>query len=1147
MTFDDILEQIITLLKRQGRVSYSALRRRFEIDDAYLNDLKDEILYVHESEARADERGLAWTGATDAILDPSSQAVQPTTPPIAEPAQPTAVESSSANVPEAERRQLTVMFVDLVDSTRLSSQLDPEDLREIVREYQRSCSDVITKYDGYIAQLLGDGLLVYFGYPMAHEDDPQRAVRSGLEIMGAISALNTRLEPSRGIRLAIRLGIHTGLVVVGEMGGGGRLEQLALGETPNVAARIQGIAEPNTMVISADTHQLVDGYFDCRISGEYRLKGIPQPVTAYRVLQEGHSQNRLDVVASTGLTPLVGRESEMSLLLDRWEQAKSGQGQVALLSGEAGIGKSRLIRTLREHVSTASHSRLECRCSPYFQNTTLYPLLDLLERTLGFDRQDTPEIKLQKLAAALSQYRLDVATTVPLLAFPLSIPLPEDRYPPLHMTPQRRKQKGLETFMAIMLEMAEREPLLFILEDLHWVDATTIEFLDLLMEQAPTASILAVLTCRPEFQPSWGFKSHLTPIALNRLPRHQIETLIERVTAGQRLPDEVIQHLIEKTDGVPLYVEEMTKALLESGHLKENDAGYELTQPLATLSIPATLQDSLMARLDNLDTAKAVAQLGATIGRQFSYDLLQAVSPLSETSLRRELDKLVDAALIYQRGVAPNLTYFFKHALIQDTAYDSLLRSTRQGYHRRIAEVLETQFPEAIESQPELLAHHYTETGLYDKAVDYWRQAGQRAMVRSANLEVIAHLTKGLALLNLLPDTPDRHRQELDMQMTLAPALMGVKGASSPEAERAYERALALCEQLGDTERHFHILWGQRRFYSNRGDHDTARTLGEQLLELAQKQNAPARLLVAHVSLGGTLAIVGDLRPGLTHLEQALGLIDSEQQRALGIRYGLLPWEHVLAGLATALWLLGYPEQALQRSREACAVARELDHVQSLAHALHFTAQLHAFRREPQATCEYAQACLTLSTEQGFSIFAGLATILKSWGVFKQKQHEAGVAQMRQSMTIFLEQGHGLGKVMHLSLLASAYLDIGESDEGLRQLTEAQAYMEISGERYYEVELHRLKGELMLQQSPDNAAEAETCFQQAIAIAQHQSAKSWELRSATSLARLWTLQRKRQEAYDLLAPVYHWFTEGHDTVDLIEAKALLDELLEEAS
>ena len=468
-----------------------------------------------------------------------------------------------------------------------------------------------------------------------------------------------------------------------------------------------------------------------------------------------------------GLTPLVGRESEMSLLLDRWNQAKSGQGQVVLLSGEAGIGKSRLIRTLRDRVSTEPHNRLECRCSPYFQNTTLYPLNDLTERTCGFDRQDTNEDKLHKLEANLSQFRLDIKTTVPILAFPLSIPLLEDRYPPLNLTPQRRKEKALETIISLLLEAAEREPVLFILEDLHWVDATTIELLDLLIDQVPTSPILAVLTCRPEFQPPWGLKSHLTPIALNRLPHQQIEMLIEGVTDSKRLPDEVIQHLVEKTDGVPLYVEEMTKALLESGHLKEYDTDYELTEPLDTLSIPATLQDSLMARLDNLDSAKGVAQLGATIGRHFSYDLLQAVSPLDDTRLQHELDRLVDAELIYQRGVTPNSTYTFKHALVQDSAYQSLLRSTRQGHHRRIAEVLTERFSETAENQPELLAYHYTEAGLSEQAVGYWQQAGQRAIQRSAYVEAISHLRNGLKCLNSLPDTIERAQRELDLLIGL--------------------------------------------------------------------------------------------------------------------------------------------------------------------------------------------------------------------------------------------------------------------------------------------------------------------------------------------------------------------------------------------
>jgi class 3 adenylate cyclase/predicted ATPase len=1018
--------------------------------------------------------------------------------------------------------------------------LDTEIYREIVREYQRSCTEVIAKYDGNVAQLLGDGLLVYFGYPVAHEDDAQRSVRSGLGIIEGIEKLNIDLERNKGVKLAVRLGIHTGLVVVGEMGSSGRQEQLALGETPNVAARIQGIAEPNTVVISADTYRLVEGYFDCQMSGEYSLKGLAQPVTAYRVIQESEALNHLDVTAARGLTPLVGRESELALLLDRWEQAKSAQGQVVIVSGEAGIGKSRLIRTLRERASTEPHNRLECRCSLYFQNTTLYPLLDLLERTLGFDRQDTPETKLQKLETALGQYRLDIETTIPLLAFPLSIPLPEDRYPPLNLTPQRRKQRGLETFMAMMLEMAERQPVLFILEDLHWVDATTIEFLDLLMKQAPTASILAVLTCRPEFTPPWGLKSHLTPIALNRLPRRQIATLIERVTEGKRLPDEVIRHLIEKTDGVPLYVEEMTKALLESGHLKENDAGYELTQPLDTISIPATLQDSLMARLDNLDTAKGVAQLGAVIGRQFSYDLLQAVSPLDGTSLQLELDKLIDAELIYQRDVFPNLTYIFKHAFIQDTAYESLLRSTRQGYHRRIAEVIEGQFPEIAETQPELLAYHYTVAGMNEQAIVYWRCAGEHAHCQSAYMEALAHLCQGVELLIRFPETHERIQHELDLQVTLASAYHAIYGQTAPEVEQCYLRICELAEQLDDDHCLFYAYLGLYRCYGGRGQMQEHSASLDALFQVAQRTQTSQLLVEAHMARGTHMMDSGQLILGHDYLKQASAHYNPQDHQFYIAHSSIDPGVNSLSRYSWVLWFLGYPDQALTYSQHSVDLARNLGHFHSLAMVCDLTAILHILRGDNQASQEQVETAMALATQHDLYQWQQMAAILQEYYLAYQENYGEHLAKFKQAITAYRQRG--LYLQWFVALLGEVYGQYGQYDRGLESLVEAFYILNRGGFYCWESELHRIRGILLQYKSKVYHTEAESCFRQAISIAQNQSAKSWELRAATSLTKLWQSQGKRQEAYDLLAPVYGWFTEGFDTADLIDAKTLLDEL-----
>ncbi len=614
------------------------------------------------------------------------------------------------------------MFCDLVDSTVLSGQLDPEDLREVVRAYQETCAKVIARFEGHIAQYLGDGLLVYFGYPLAHEDDAQRAVRAGLGMVEALGQLNTRLMQERGVHLAVRLGIHTGLVVVGEVGGGTRQEQLALGETPNLAARLQGIAAPNTLVISVTTFQLLRGFFACQPLGTPLLKGLAQPLAVYRVLYESMARSRLDVVGSTGLTPLVGREQEVGLLRERWAQVKDGLGQVVLLSGEAGIGKSRLVQVLQEHVAAEPQAWLTpCQCSPYYQNTALYPMIDLLERVaLRFEREESPPQKLRKLEGFLVQYGLPLADTVPLFTSLLSLPLAAD-YAPLHVPPAQQKQQTLQALLTIFLRIAAQQPVLFVMEDLHWSDPTTLEFLSLLVDQGPTARILALWTFRPDFSPPWTGRSHVTQVMLPRLPRRQAVEMTSQVAHRKALPAEVIEQVVAKTDGVPLFVEELTKMVLESGLLQEREERYELTGPLPPLAIPATLHDSLMARLDRLATVKGLAQLGATLGREFAYALLQAVSPWDEDTLQRGLHQLVEAEFLYQQGLPPQATYVFKHALIQDAAYQSLLRSTRQQHHQRIAQVLAEHFPETAETQPELVAHHYTEAGLREQAIPYWQ------------------------------------------------------------------------------------------------------------------------------------------------------------------------------------------------------------------------------------------------------------------------------------------------------------------------------------------------------------------------------------------------------------------------------------------
>ena len=703
----EILDDVLALLRARKRVSYQALKHHFVLDDDTLEALKAEILFAHPQVDDEEGHGLVWTGDVGASPGSLPVARQRPSKPISRDTQPNPPDAPrlTSSPSDAERRQLTVMFCDVVDSTSLAIQLDPEDLREVIRAYQAVCIEVIQRFDGHIAQYLGDGLLVYFGYPQAHEDDAHRAVRAGLGIVEAMDKLNARLTQERGLRLAIRVGIHTGLVVVGEIGGGGRYEQLALGETPNLAARLQGLAAPDTVVISATTLRLMQGWFDCRVLGPQMLKGVATPVPVYQVIRGSGAQSRLEVAGPTGLTPLVGREQEMGLLLKRWTQVKEGLGQVVWLSGEAGIGKSRLVQVLKDHVANEPHLRWECRCSPSYQNSAFYPLIDLFQRVLGFASEDSPDEKLRKLEEALAPHPVSSPDVVPLFASPLSLPLPE-RSPSHSLPPQQQKQKTMEAVLRVLQALAARQPVLFIVEDLHWGDPSTLELLSLLIDQGPTAQILTLLVFRPDFRPPWGFRAYVTPLTLVRLPLHQTEVLAERVAGGKGLPAEVRQQIVAKTDGVPLFVEELTKMVLESGWLRERTGTYELAGSLPSLAIPATLHDSLMARLDRLATVKEVAQLGATLGRAFRYDLVQAVSLWDDATLQHALARLVEAELLYQRGLPPQATYLFKHALIQEAAYQSLLRSRRQQAHHRIAQVLEAQFPDMAQTQPELLAHH---------------------------------------------------------------------------------------------------------------------------------------------------------------------------------------------------------------------------------------------------------------------------------------------------------------------------------------------------------------------------------------------------------------------------------------------------------
>jgi predicted ATPase/tRNA A37 threonylcarbamoyladenosine biosynthesis protein TsaE len=946
-----------------------------------------------------------------------------------------------------------------------------------------------------------------------------------------------RFPRHQGVRLAVQVGIHTGVVVVSTTRKGER-EQLILGDTPTIAARIQDRAAPDTVVVSLATLRLVEGYFDYQALGAHMADAHGEPLVVYQILEESTAQR--------GLTRLVGREHELGLLCERWTQVKDGLGQVVLLSGEAGIGKSRLVQALKEHLAGEAYTRVECRCSPYYQNTALYPVVTHVQRRLRWHRGETSEEKLRKLEEALQPYGLALAEVVPLLATLLSLPLP-DRYVPLTLTPQRQKHKTLEVLLAWLLAEVERQPMCFIVEDLHWADASTLEWLSLLIEQVPTTRLFLLLIFRPDFRPPWAPRSYLTPLSLGRLSHRQVETMTERVTerilGGTPLPAEVLRHVIAATDGVPLFIEELTKMILESGLVKEREGQYALRRPLPALAIPATLYESLMARLDQWEAAKPVAQLGAVVGREFTSEMLQAVWPGEEDTLQQGLAQLVNAELLYRRGVLHQALYVFKHALIQEAAYQSLLRSTRQQYHQQIARVLEARFPDVCEAQPELLAHHYTQAGLTEQAVGYWQRAGQRALQRSAYVEAMTHLTRGLELLKLLPETVERLRQEFDMQMSLGAALRVTRGQGAPEVEQLYIRGRALCERVGEPPQLFRVLWGLWTVYQARGAYQTMRALGQQLLSLAQRLHDPGLLLEAYHVLWTGLFFDGEITAAQPYLKQGLQLYEPQRHCTHIVLYsGHDSGVCCRMIAAQSLWLLGYPDQAVASSQAALALAQQMAHPYSLDFALRWAAVLHHLRREAPLTQARAEAAMTIATEQGFPLRLAQAMPLRGWALAARGYGEEGRAQIEQGLAAYQAAGVTASRPYYLALLAEASAQVGQTTVGLEALAEALAMLAKSTARWWEAELYRLRGELLRQRSVAQPGEAEACFQQSLAVARRQQAKSLELRATMSLSRLWQHQGKRRVAHDLLAPIYGWFTEGFDTADLREAKALLEVL-----
>jgi class 3 adenylate cyclase/tetratricopeptide (TPR) repeat protein len=1033
----------------------------------------------------------------------------------------------------AERRQITVLFSDLVGSTALSTRMDPEDLRKLISAYQKCVTETVRKFGGFVAKYMGDGVLVYFGYPEAHEDDAESAVRSGLELVAAVAKLKTDTP------LQTRVGIATGLVVVGDLVGSGQAQERGIvGETPNLAARLQGLAEPDMVVVADATRQLLGNLFELRDLGPQELKGIGGAVKVWAALRSSSVESRFEAFHSSGLTALVGRDEEIDVLLRRWKQAKRGEGSVVLISGEPGIGKSRIAQELLERLRREPRTQLRYFCSPHHQNSALYPIIRSFERAAKFRREDKPEQRLSKLEAVLAQGADDLSEAAPLLADLLSIPTGE-RYQPLNLSPQESKEKTLRILLAQVEGMAARQPVAMVFEDVHWSDPTSLELLDMTIDRITSLPVLLIITFRPEFTPPWIGRPHVTVLTLNRLSVPRRAEMIAHMAGGTALPKEIADQIADRTDGVPLFIEELTKSVVESGLPTELGDRRAESGPVAALAIPTSLQASLLARLDRLSATREVTQIGAALGRSFSHELISAVAGMPQQRLNESLKQLARAGLIFQRGTPPDAEYSFKHTLVQDVAYGTMLRSRRKQLHGRIAAVLEAQFPEIIETRPEVLARHCMEVGLVERAVGYLRKAGERAIARGAMPEAAAQLRRGLELLSRLPNDGRRQERELDLQLMRGRALMATKGYGAPELGETLARARRLCEQLGQTKQLAPVMCGQWVFCSVRAELLQAERHTEDVRRLVEGGDDAAWKCFAQIISGDVSLWLGKFIDSRSYLERALSLWDPSYHAL-----GPLPEDphvHALKFLYRTLICIGDIEQARLRRDEALTEARRTSpyNLASMLRHIWYGDWAIGGPETTQALLQLAEEIMAIASEHGYALPLALGNMARGWCLGVMGQPKEGIALLEKALTK-LPSGAHLGAPFHLTALAEIYGRAGQPEEGLKRLATADELVEKTGERWVEAEMRRLRGNLLL--SANRHAAAEDSFNQALAISRQQNARFWELRAATDLARLWRDQGKRNEARGLLAPVYSRFSEGLDAPGLEEAKALLGAL-----
>jgi class 3 adenylate cyclase/predicted ATPase/ABC-type transport system involved in cytochrome c biogenesis ATPase subunit len=1048
---------------------------------------------------------------------------------------PTETATEPALRDEPERRHLTVMICDLVGSTALSARLDPEDMRAVIDAYHAACARITRTYDGFLAEFRGDGILAYFGYPRAHEDDAERTVRAGLDIIAAVGRLETRAaEP-----LAVRIGIATGLVVIGDLSREGALrEHAVVGETPNVAARLQTLAEPGTVVVGASTRRLLGDLFRLRDLGWHEVKGIAEPIAAWAVEGVSDSEGRFEAVRTAGLTDLIGREDELDFLLERQRLAWKGEGQIVLISGEPGIGKSRLVAALAERIAGEPHTRLRYQCSPYHTNSALRPFIAQLERAAGFKADDTSEQRLDKLEALLAMGASQVQAVAPLFAALLSIPFGE-RYPPLALSPTQHRRRTLAALLDQFEGLARQQPILLSFEDAHWADATSLELLDLTVERVRQLPVLALFTFRPEFEPPWAGLPNVGTLTLGRLARDDVESMVARVTGGRVLPAEVTEQIVVKTDGNPLFVEELTKAVLEAGILIEDADGYRLDGPLPPLAIPETLQDSLMARLDRLAPVREIGQIGAAIGREFSYSLARALVGRDEGALKHGLAQLEQAGLVFRRGEPPDAVYSFKHVLVRDAAYESLLRSRRQQLHGQIARALEQSFADIVASQPEIVAHHFTEAGLVEPAIDYWLKAGQQAARRSANTEALNHLARGLELLPNIDDPMLRNKSELLLQTSLGHSLRSIKGWSIDSVKHAYTRALQLCKESGFDEHTLPAVFGLWTWNFLRAALGEAQTLADHLVNTAENVDDSVFKVLAHEALGFTLFARGRFAAAHAALERSLSMCEDSKAGAYLDLSAQDPRVHVRLYDGVALWFLGYPDQALRMCAEARRYADTSQHPFSEAMARTISLRVHQFRGEAAVVARQADAAIALCEERGFVHYLAMALILRGWATAQQGEFEKGIAEIQAGLERERATGALLFESYTLGLLADACIKNERYEQAFDFLDQAQLRLgEETSERFYAAEIYRLLGETYLRSRRD-LDQAERCFCKGLTVAREQKAKSLELKLCVSIYDLYELRHNADTYRPQLGEIYGSFSEGLDTTDLLRAKARL--------